>query len=121
MATAAARGVDVRLKRWPMPIAPVPITPQRSLSAIRVCSVLQRYTEFWRWFATGFVSHCSREAYVTKKCSRAMQIPAIQRAQRRFSMNNNTIQYLQSDAAERGIEIGVLVNSLILEIGRAHV
>jgi type II secretory ATPase GspE/PulE/Tfp pilus assembly ATPase PilB-like protein len=28
---------------------------------------------------------------------------------------NNTIQYLQSDAAERGIEIGVLVNSLILD------
>lgn len=31
-----------------------------------------------------------------------------------FSMNQ-TIQYLQSDAAERGIEIGVLVNSLILD------
>ncbi|MCI0746911.1 MAG: GspE/PulE family protein [Verrucomicrobia subdivision 3 bacterium] len=28
---------------------------------------------------------------------------------------NHTIQYLQSDAAERGIEIGVLVNSLILD------
>ena len=28
---------------------------------------------------------------------------------------NQTIQYLQSDAAERGIEIGVLVNSLILD------
>ena len=45
---------------------------------------------------------------------------------------NQTIQYLQSDAAERGIEIGVLVNALILDainakasdihkIGRAHV
>jgi type II secretory ATPase GspE/PulE/Tfp pilus assembly ATPase PilB-like protein len=28
---------------------------------------------------------------------------------------NQTIQYLQSDAAERGIEIGVLVNALILD------
>src|SRR5688572_6094616 len=32
---------------------------------------------------------------------------------------NQTIQYLQSDAAERGIEIGVLVNALILDAIKA--
>ena len=36
MATAAARGQAWRLSKWLIPIAPVPITAQRSLSAIVV-------------------------------------------------------------------------------------